>query len=70
MRELRRRMDLSDGEYAVEMPGWNDGWMYEEPEEVEEWDDDYERRAQDWENYLEEYRQRDEERDRELEEKE
>jgi hypothetical protein len=44
--------------------------MYEEPEEVEEWDDDYERRAQDWEDYLEEYRQCDKERDRELEEKE
>jgi hypothetical protein len=70
MRELRRRMDLSDGEYVAEMPGWNDGWMYKEPEEVEEWDEDYERRAQDWEDYLEECRQRDEERDRELEEKE
>jgi hypothetical protein len=47
MRKLRRRMDLSDREYAVEMPGWNDGWMYKEPEKVEEWDNDYERRAQD-----------------------
>jgi hypothetical protein len=70
MRKLRRRMDLSDREYAAEMPGWNDGWMYEEPEEVEEWDSDYERRTQDWEDYLEECRQLDEERDRELEEKE
>jgi hypothetical protein len=25
MKELRKRMDLSDGEYAAEMPGWNDG---------------------------------------------
>ena len=70
MRELRRRMDLSDGEYTVEMPGWNDEWMYEELEEVEEWDSDYKRRAQDWEDYLEECRQHEEEWDKELEEKE
>jgi hypothetical protein len=46
-----------------------DGWMYKEPEEVEEWDEDYERRAQDWEDYLGECRQRNEEQDRELAEK-